>query len=404
MCKNIFLGKYDFGAFSMSYPMDNPNVTQGIQIYTQTHDIFTHVKNPKNINHENPNYLIFPLNIYCVMISFIIICTIVNVLHTVILCRHRSELSLGAIFHQAVRNFFDLVTCFFGDVNCHSFYKTLRVSVLLSITFMMALYDSCFSNKSILIHSVNSYDSYKSLYNDPPDQIMANYEDTDLIKRGKLGRPGKVDYLRKMTNIIMTYKDNKNEDNPNAKKVVVIQGLGDRTCALFRGWLKLHRRVENAFVIRKTDPDAMEVQFQLVFSKSLTESSSGKKLLKTMNILSEMGISFDSSSGVWRKFASEVTYLPLNGLMTKYLRQIAFPKCDKLEITDESSFRDVSFNLFDPVIPFFSFLVVFFSVTWLMELLLYFCLKILKRIHQRKMRRCPERCLRMRRDTGLPYS
>ena len=140
---------------SIGYPIDHGNATQGIQVFEKIHDILTHVKNGNNIKHKNPNYAIFSLEVYCILLSFIMICTTLNVMRKVLLSRHRHELSLYTLCHQVFRNFFDLTTSHTGNVHCQSLSRTLQLSVLLSVTFLMAVYDSSFSNESILIPSVN---------------------------------------------------------------------------------------------------------------------------------------------------------------------------------------------------------------------------------------------------------
>ena len=221
--KKVMDGEYDMSIYSIGYPMDNPNVTQEIQLFEKIHDILTHVINGNKIKRGNANYFIFSLDCYEILLFFITIWAIINIVHSLMLSHGRTKISFRAICLKLLRNAFDLITSHFGNVNCHSFHRTLQLSVFICITLLVAVYTSSFSNESIFINSVKAYDTYKSLYNDPPEMIMTNFQDIHLIDEGKLNRPGQVPYLQKMRSIYSTGTQMDNKE----KNVAAVRSEGE---------------------------------------------------------------------------------------------------------------------------------------------------------------------------------
>ena len=398
--KKVFQGGYDMTIYPIAYPVDSLNITEGIQVHEQTHDILTRVRSSQKIKQESPNYAIFSLDIYCVLFSFIITWIILNIVIGFMLCHQRPPFSFRLLCHEAIRSFIDLTSSHFGNVYYHSLHHSLHLSLFLSITLLVTLYNSCFSNESIIIPSIKAYDSYKSLHDDPPTMILMIYEDIDLIDRGRLSRPGQVDYLKRLRPIMMTGTE---ATKRNGSRATALGSLGDRSCAIFKTWLKIDSAELNALVIKKVDPNAVKVQMQPTFSNSLTKSSSGNNVLKAMRILLEMGFTYDiRDTGYLHKFASKVVQLPLSDIMTANLREIAFSKCGPFKSVPNSQ-RNVSFDLIKILITVSCYLIVASFVFLIMEFIDFFCLKILAHMQQKKMLRCPERRMRMKRNTGFIY-
>ena len=358
--EKVLDGKYDMTLHPTTYPNSNTNLTQGILIQEVVHVILTLLRRDKgNIEQVRPNYSIFSSDVYAVWIALIFILAISSIFRDTMSKRTSPSFKL----RRGTTILFDLVTAHLKNMNYKPRNKVLHLTLLLSVTLLIAVYCARFSNQSMSLKVFKAYSSYKSLRDDPPDVIVAQRNDIKLIDKGGLNRPGHENYLAQIRHKIETAAE-AGKDLTSKRSIVYLSSYGSRGCGLFEAWLKLNK-VDGSHIMVNRDPDAVRTYIQLPFSNTVKKTSVGQEILKTIRQSNEM----DLLSGYQKYYSSLTLGITNSNPLKKQLQEMAFSECRSEKLN--SILGGGKLKLFKEVLYFFLKLLYFPCLVLVIEAILH---------------------------------
>ena len=276
-----------------------------------------------------------------------------------------------------------------GVINHESRSKVLQLAQLISVTLLLAIYGASFSNENIIIHSPKVYDTYKSLYEDPPNVILLSSKDIEIIDReASTSTNNAAYYLKKLRSKIISSEDLDKFSSEN--EMAFITRNGDKGCHSLKVELKYNNLDDNVLIIKKRDPGVQNTHLQRVTSNSLTQTPAGKRVIKTFQKISQTGLEAGVDMNLFKSLTLQVfTWHPA----ASGFKRMAFNKCDQVR---ESGFMVVTFKLFRRVLLVFAWLLIPPFIILAVEVLNYYCTS---RSVKRK-NRTPIRILRLRRKVA----
>ena len=324
----------------------------------------TVVKGQVKEEHATPNYTIFYASVYWLVLAMIVICAILNAVDGLMMLRTSARASLI----QASKNLFHLLMAHLRHINHEARCKVLQLAQLISVTLLLAIYGASFSNENIIIHSPKVYDTYKSLYEHPPNVILVVPEDIEIIYRvaGTFSE-NRALYLNKLRPKIISFDHLDKVSSEGAKKMAFIIENGEKGCHALRVELKYRQLDDDVLIMKKRAPRIANTHLQRLTSNSLTQTPAGKRVIKTFQTISQAGLMDGVDMNLFKSLTLQVlSWHPA----ASGVKHMAFSKCDQVR---ESGFMIVTFKLFRRVLLVFAWLLIPPFIILAVEVLNHYC-------------------------------
>ena len=274
-----------------------------------------------------PDFFIYRANVYWVIWSFITTWSFLNVL-AILVKRRKSPLSATSFLWRLVKNMFMLTFAHLRVINSQSRNKTLQLAVLLSVTLMLAIWGSCFSNENIRITPPKIYDTHKSLTDDPPDVIVVFDLLLHRIDRGGFRPSSTENYLRKPSarKRMIDFRELEPKRvawNKDTTVVGITAHVRSSIPVLRYLMSPLGKNKDTSLVTRK-EPNAEKQFMQPLISTSALTKPGGQNVKRVFKVLSEnFGARWE---GVWDHFKALTLNVPMRNPFRSDLRQFAFSR------------------------------------------------------------------------------
>ena len=355
-------GKYDFTPFLAPYPSLHPNITKGAFFNDASRDILTALEE-QTFREYAPNYCVYSKEVYLMTLIFFVNWCVMNVLATFI--NQRRKFTTIDWAREVLKGIFTLITAYMKNIRNESSSRILQLSLLISVTVGVTVYNARFSNENIRIHSPKVYTTYKSLKDDPPEAVVVHQHDLDSIDQA-IFRPSSPEmYLKQLRPKIIALREFMKLKREREMKIVVLSSTSEIDMKGFKFGM-MQRGLKKVSIIKKQDPNAVRTLWHATVSKSTLSKPGGQMVMWTFKAVQEYGLIY----GILRYSESLVLHIPMKNPMATTYRELAFgePTAGEAEV---GMVKNVGMDSFKRILSFFSWVYLSACLSLTGEIILY---------------------------------